>query len=529
MLGELREVVTNMWDVANMLEEKGLSKQIPFLQGTDMRHAMKAEVIFDILETAGKDNLPNDDQIQFLQYVLHAPIHKSNRSEFVDKISNLEMVKFNPLMPYFALVDKSAGSKLASAYLSFISYMVLGYLKEGDSVDLDAMVRYYGLMSKNKAIVELVYGKEIEFDPLEPISDEKKEMLEDVCKLHEKYDSDEIYEAIMKALKKVVDGNDSKEDETEEDRKFRKFSKKVDKFDIEKSDDSDENITSFDDSERTTEEIKEDLNNLIGLDEVKGQVQSMFNIVNIRQQCKDKGIKRQPMSYHMVFSGNPGTGKTTVARLIAEVYHNMGLLSKGHLVEVSRADLVAGYVGHTALKVKEVLKQAKGGVLFIDEAYSLTSHSGNDFGHEAIETLLKGMEDNRDDLVVIVAGYPNLMKEFLNSNPGLSSRFAKTIYFPDYDADELTQIFVKFCKENEIKANKSVMDVVGKYFEAEIAHKVQNFGNARMVRNYFEQCLINQANRLAGKGNVTKTMLCNLNVEDVPAKFIIDKSEWFKV
>ena len=248
----------------------------------------------------------------------------------------------------------------------------------------------------------------------------------------------------------------------------------------------------------------------------------MFNIVKVRKMCEEQGISRQPMSYHLVFTGNPGTGKTTVARLIAEVYHSMGLLSKGHLIEVDRCELVAGYVGHTALKVQEVVEKAKGGVLFIDEAYSLNSKSENDFGHEAIEILLKEMEDNRDDLVVIMAGYPDLMNDLWESNPELSSRFSKNIYFPDYSAKELAQIFAKFCAEISIEFSVAVLNRVRRYFEVELKNNKKNFGNARAVRNYFEQTLINQANRIAQKENIDTSDLCRIEREVLPMKFCIE-------
>lgn len=283
-----------------------------------------------------------------------------------------------------------------------------------------------------------------------------------------------------------------------------------------------------DNKERTSqfmEEAKKELNRLVGLTEVKWQVASMINLAKIRQECKKRGINRQPISYHMIFVGNPGTGKTTVARLMAEVYHSLGILSKGHLVEVSRSDLVGEYVGHTAVKVQKVLKNAKGGILFIDEAYSLvhTNANRNDFGYEAIATLMKGMEDNREDMVVIAAGYPELMANFLDSNPGLVSRFAKTIYFPDYNVEELGLIFSKMCEDNSIQYENSVMERVLEYFDKEASLKTDNFGNARMVRNFFEAILLNQANRLVLEGEITDSMLQRIVLEDIPVKKYIDK------
>ena len=257
------------------------------------------------------------------------------------------------------------------------------------------------------------------------------------------------------------------------------------------------------------------LNELSGLDSVKTEVNNLANLVKVQKMREGRGMKTTPISYHCVFTGNPGTGKTTVARIIAEIYKDLGVIKKGHLVETDRSGLVAEYVGQTAVKTNKIIDSALDGVLFIDEAYSLIQGSQNDFGKEAISTLLKRMEDDRDRLVVILAGYSKEMEDFINSNSGLQSRFNRYIEFPDYSCSELTQIFNFIIKKNEFvltdEASKQVENVIAKAVE----HKDQNFGNARYIRNLFEKVLTQQANRISSVQDISNEVLSTIEEVDI--------------
>lgn len=249
----------------------------------------------------------------------------------------------------------------------------------------------------------------------------------------------------------------------------------------------------------------EDLDNLIGLSSIKHDVKELYDFVKVQKMRQEAGMKTVPVSLHMVFSGNPGTGKTTVARIIARLYHKIGVLSKGQLVEVDRSGLVAGYVGQTAIKTRQKIKEAMGGVLFVDEAYALArDDSGNDFGQEAIDTILKAMEDHRDDFVVIVAGYTKPMEKFIHSNPGLESRFNKFIEFPDYTMDELMQIFQQNCEKYQYQADEEAFSQVRLLLQQKKEASPDNFANAREVRNLFETIVTNQARRVASMEHPTK-------------------------
>ncbi len=262
------------------------------------------------------------------------------------------------------------------------------------------------------------------------------------------------------------------------------------------------------------DELMAELDALVGLEEVKKDIKSMMNLVKVRQLRKEADLPVPPLSLHMVFMGNPGTGKTTVARLVGGLYAAIGALTKGQLVEVDRSGLVAGYVGQTAIKTQEVISSALGGVLFIDEAYSLSSGGENDFGREAIETILKAMEDHREELVVIVAGYTGPMRKFLDSNPGLESRFNKYIFFQDYNGEELNAIFHLQCKKNGYELDEEAEAYAKEFFDRLYEERDENFGNGRDVRNRFEDMVVRQANRVAAMEAPTKEDLVRFTKQD---------------
>ena len=265
----------------------------------------------------------------------------------------------------------------------------------------------------------------------------------------------------------------------------------------------------------------QELDDLIGLGSVKEEVRSLANFVRLQKEREAKGLKTAKVSYHLVFYGSPGTGKTTVARIVGRIYKDLGVLKKGHTVETDRAGLCGQYVGQTGPKTDSVIAKALDGVLFIDEAYSLVPEggSGNDYGQEAISTILKRMEDYRDRLVVIVAGYKGEMQRFIDSNPGLQSRFNRYIDFPDYTGGELSDIFKMYMKKNQYTLSAEAEKYLKERFDYAVAHKDRNFGNARYARNVFEKSIQAQANRLASEKNLDKDKLTELTVDDLKGGF----------
>ncbi len=279
-----------------------------------------------------------------------------------------------------------------------------------------------------------------------------------------------------------------------------------------------------DEDTRTLQDLLNELNALVGLEKVKNKVQDLIVYQEVQKMRWEKNLHSAKNTLHLAFTGNPGTGKTTVARIVGRIYKRIGLLSKGHFVEVSRTDLIAGYQGQTALKVKKVIEQAKGGVLFIDEAYSITENDHSDsYGRECLTELTKALEDYREDLVVIVAGYTEPMNKFFESNPGLKSRFNTFIEFDDYSPDELDKILISMCKNNDYTLDEEAKEKIHLYFEQQTSSKDENFANGRLVRNLYDDLVMNHARRVINTSNPDCVELSTIKAEDFT--FSPDKTE----
>jgi len=267
---------------------------------------------------------------------------------------------------------------------------------------------------------------------------------------------------------------------------------------------------------RSLEDLLSELNSLIGLKSIKSKVRDLISYQQVQKLRRANNLFSEKSTLHLAFTGNPGTGKTTVARIVGHIYKRIGLLSKGHFIEASRTDLIAGYQGQTALKVKNIIKRAIGGVLFIDEAYSITENDNSDsYGRECLTELTKALEDHRDNLVVIVAGYTEPMNKFFASNPGLKSRFNTFLEFDDYNADELYNILLRMCNKNDYVLSLAATNCIKEYLVQVVNNKTENFPNGRLVRNLFDDIIMNHARRVSIIENPSKDQLQIIELEDL--------------
>lgn len=537
---QIKEMMDSLFGLIDNLDRRGVGRLLPFVDGDNgFRELVKADMLLFIVKIADDDgNMISQECLDYinecLDYDFSTLTFELARKKAID--TNLPNICL--AIPIFILIDKMiGGNRLSSAYMQALSYVMLGYIKCEDNNSLEKMVKYYRLSDGCIQMIERSLGGKVDYDPLNMLEDSTAEIIRLAAEIDKKVHKDDpIISHVEDAIRTTINEDNEAEPiqkvepEENEQELFKDDGDGTDlddeitadliKDDGDGSDLEDEvldisGVTPIHRQQDKELTAMEELNNLIGLREVKAQVSTMLNVLKVSKRCDELNVKRPGISMHMVFTGNPGTGKTTVARIIGKIYHEAGLLSQGQFTEVTRTELVGKYVGHTAPMVKSVFEKAKGGVLFIDEAYSLTSE-GDSFGDEAIETLLKLMEDNRDDIVVIVAGYPKLMQDFLESNPGLRSRFPLVVEFPDYSGEELTRIFKIFCNENDIVASRDILKAVGGYFDHEASKKIRNNGNARGVRNYFEKMIMNQANRLVKTNQMERDDLCRFTREDLP-------------
>lgn len=495
-VSQVKGVVHSFYNIADNLDRRGIGKQINKISDGPLREAIRAEILLFIFKVIDPDQLVSEERIEYINDCLGTDFTQFNIEPVRKKALDESLPQISVLLPAFMIIDGHLGNNdFSSAYVRTVSFVTIGLLNS-KGASLKETVNYCRRIRLYSELVERGFDCKPEIDPYKHIDDDNKPIIEAMVKIDEKinpYKEERKYlESAVEIVRKTIEAE-------------RKTDSHIVKENNRKPEMPKKNCISSIDR----------LDCLIGLKSVKKQIHMILNVQVVNKKCVEYKIDRQPIGMHMIFSGNPGTGKTTVARLIGEIYHDEGILSKGQFIEVSRADLVGKYVGHTAQMVKKAVEDAKGGVLFIDEAYSL-SNSEDDFGREAIDTLVKEMEDNRGDLVVIAAGYPALMQDFMYSNPGLRSRFPITVEFPDYSAEELLQIFKTFCSENSFSVSPEVIYKVKMIFRSEIARKKSNFGNARMVRNFYEKMVMKQATRLVGENTLEVDDITEFLAEDLP-------------
>lgn len=513
-----------------------------------LQEAFHTDMLNFLIYLAYSDGKISKEEIRYINSLMGLQLYDKLVSEYADKWGlKGESIKERAPLSLEPFVRSNIGPEtgeisngyydLLSLYVTTFNYIGNDFIACNKDVlqgEIEALSSYIMMLKEN---IDSINGKMNEYKPtieFKPGSKVKQEPLPEYVTSDRKpyhlsndmMNGDRVY-------------RDDKVSEEKSNRMFRRniLGHDSDEISVDKTEDMNQNntenrsnIMAYDNNANVqkdmkkvvgTEEINleallDELNQLTGMESVKKEVNNLVNLLRICRIRQEKGLQLPPTTNHLVFLGNPGTGKTTVARILSKIYHGLGILSKGHLVEVDRSGLVAGYMGQTGEKVMEVVEQAKGGILFIDEAYALASgKQDGDFGKEAIDILNKAMEDYRDDLIVIAAGYHDEMQDFLDANPGLRSRFNRTIEFPDYSASELIEIMTNRASKLDYHFSNDALDFVKKRFEQVLACPPDNFGNARSVRNYLDNVINNQANRLVKEASFKEDELMQINLADV--------------
>lgn len=490
----------------------------------------KTDMINFLIYLAYSDGRLNKEEVKYINSLTGLCFNEQDISKYADKWGlKTESIKDRPPMSLEPFVRSNIGPEtgeisnryydLVSLYVTTFNYVGNDFISCNKDIvkgEIEALSSYIMMI---KSYIDIINGKiedykpTIAFKPGSKVKAEPKPQYVEVQENPDMINGDRIYrdDKVSKEESRVIIRHNNAPDDMNID-----INNEEKPVDVKKINNTDEVKQVIDTEDVNLEVLLDELNQLTGMESVKVEINNLINLLKICRIRQEKGLKLPPTTNHLIFLGNPGTGKTTVARILSKIYHGLGILSKGHLVEVDRSGLVAGYMGQTSEKVMEVVERAKGGILFIDEAYALASgKQEGDFGKEAIDILNKAMEDYRDDLIVIAAGYHDEMQDFLDANPGLRSRFNRTIEFPNYNADELVTIMINRAAKLDYEFSDDAIKFVKEKFENVLSCPPENFGNARSVRNYLDRAINNQANRLVNEANFKEDELMLIKLCDV--------------
>lgn len=490
----------------------------------------KTDMINFLIYLAYSDGRLNKEEVKYINSLTGLCFNEQDISKYADKWGlKTESIKDRPPMSLEPFVRSNIGPEtgeisnryydLVSLYVTTFNYVGNDFISCNKDIvkgEIEALSSYIMMI---KSYIDIINGKiedykpTIAFKPGSKVKAEPKPLYVEAQENSDMINGDRIYreDKVSKEESRVIIRHNNAPDDMNID-----INNEEKPVDVKKINNTDEVKQVIDTEDVNLEVLLDELNQLTGMESVKVEINNLINLLKICRIRQEKGLKLPPTTNHLIFLGNPGTGKTTVARILSKIYHGLGILSKGHLVEVDRSGLVAGYMGQTSEKVMEVVERAKGGILFIDEAYALASgKQEGDFGKEAIDILNKAMEDYRDDLIVIAAGYHDEMQDFLDANPGLRSRFNRTIEFPNYNADELVTIMINRAAKLDYEFSDDAIKFVKEKFENVLSCPPENFGNARSVRNYLDRAINNQANRLVNEANFKEDELMLIKLCDV--------------